>query len=124
MLLALLPSCLLLAPPELIQLTPQQFHEATTVQDTVLIDVHIPEQTHLDGTDALVPYNEIEENLEAFPEDHTAPLYLYCRSGHMVNVASRTLFQQGYTTIYNLDGGTIAWEEAGLPYGESEAGVD
>ncbi len=116
MLLPHLAACLLLAPAELVQLTPQDFHDAIDGQDVVLIDVHIPEQTHLEGTDALVPYNEIDTHLDAFPEDRDAPVYLYCRSGHMVNVASRALFDEGYTALYNLDGGTIAWEEAGLPY--------
>ncbi|HJN77129.1 MAG TPA: rhodanese-like domain-containing protein [Myxococcota bacterium] len=116
MLFASLSGCLLFAPPELIQLTPQEFHDATQGVDVVLVDVHIPEQTHIEGTDALVPYNEILDHLDEFPEDRSEPIYLYCRSGHMVNPASRDLFDEGYTTIYNLDGGTIAWEEASLPY--------
>ena len=32
--------------------------------DIFLVDVHIPEQQHIKGTDAFMPYNEIENNLD------------------------------------------------------------
>jgi rhodanese-related sulfurtransferase len=32
----------------------------------------------------------------------------------MVNVSARTLFEHGYTNVYNLGGGTQAWLEAGF----------
>lgn len=115
--LLLSTACLLRAPPELVQLTPHEFQEAVhSGEDVLLIDVHVPEQTHLSGTDALVPYDEVEEHVDEFPEDLDTPIYLYCRTGHMVNVAARTLLDEGHTSIFNLDGGTVAWEEAGLPY--------
>ena len=34
----------------------------------------------------------------------------------MVNVAARSLLDEGYTQLYNLDGGTKAWEAAGYGY--------
>ena len=110
-----LPACLLVAPKDLNQLDPDAFHQAL-LEDTgaFLVDVHVPEQEHLAGTDAFVPYREVEDRLDEFPEDLHQPIYLYCLSGHMVNIAARSLLDAGYTDLYNLDGGTQAWDDAGL----------
>lgn len=32
----------------------------------------------------------------------------------MSEIAARELVKQGYTHIWNLDGGMVAWEQAGL----------
>ena len=45
---------------------------------------------------------------------------MYCKTGHMVYVAARTLYKHGYTIIYNLDGGTVVWEDAGYGYDVSQ----
>lgn len=42
------------------------------------------------------------------------PVYVYCRSGHRSMIAARLLAREGYRVV-NLDGGIIAWTEAGLP---------
>jgi len=33
----------------------------------------------------------------------------------MSDIAAKTLIQLGYTNIWNLDGGMVAWENAGFP---------
>lgn len=78
-------------------------------EDIFLVDVHIPEQTHIDGTDAFIPYNEIEGNVGNLPEDKDIPLVVYCRSGSMSRIASEKLLDLGYTNVSNLDGGIKAW---------------
>jgi rhodanese-related sulfurtransferase len=84
-------------------------------KDFLLINVHIPYDGEIDGTDLFLPYNEIESNLDKLPEDKGAQLVVYCRSGGMSAIAARTLVKLGYTDVWNLDGGMIAWTEAGYP---------
>jgi hypothetical protein len=66
------------------------------------------------GTDHFIPYDEVGQHLASFPARRSTPIYLYCKSGRMVNVSARTLFEHGYTNVYNLGGGTQAWLEAGF----------
>ncbi|MCH7492574.1 rhodanese-like domain-containing protein [Patescibacteria group bacterium] len=80
-------------------------------EDIFLVDVHIPEQTHIDGTDAFIPYNEIEGNVSNLPEDKDTPLVVYCRSGSMSRIASEKLLDLGYINVSNLEGGINAWNK-------------
>jgi rhodanese-related sulfurtransferase len=43
------------------------------------------------------------------------PLYVMCRSGNRSTQACKKFLDAGYDQIVNVDGGTKAWEEAGLP---------
>lgn len=78
-------------------------------QDILLVDVHVPEQEHIPGTDQFIPFYRIGSNLDKFPADKSAPIYLYCKSGPMANWAARTLLDAGYSNLYNLQGGMDAW---------------
>jgi len=84
-------------------------------KDFLLINVHIPYEGEIEPTDLFIPYNEIEQNLDKLPPDRSTKLVLYCRSGGMGAIAARTLVKLGYTDVWNLDGGMIAWEQAGYP---------
>ena len=43
------------------------------------------------------------------------PLYVICRSGSRSTKACDAFVKAGYSNIVNVDGGTAAWESAGLP---------
>jgi rhodanese-related sulfurtransferase len=43
------------------------------------------------------------------------PLYLICRSGSRGRQACETFRAAGFTNVVNVEGGTLAWEQAGLP---------
>jgi len=66
-------------------------------------------------TDAFIPYDQVAQNIAKFPADKTAKIFLYCRSGRMSAIAAEELVARGYTNVWNLDGGMVAWETAGLP---------
>ena len=43
------------------------------------------------------------------------PLYVICRSGNRANQACEKILAAGFTNIVSVEGGTLAWEQAGLP---------
>ena len=82
-------------------------------KDIYLLDVHIPEQTHIEGTDNFIPFNEIEKSVSELPEDRNTEIIVYCRSGNMSEAASQKLVDLGYKNVKNLKGGINAWKARG-----------
>lgn len=84
-------------------------------KDFPLINVHVPYEGEIAGTDLFLPFDRIEAKLAELPADRKAKLVLYCRSGSMSATAARALVRLGYTDVWNLDGGMIAWKQTGHP---------
>jgi phage shock protein E len=85
-------------------------------KDFVFINVHIPFEGIIADTDLSLPYNEITDpaNLVQLPADRNAKIVLYCRSGRMSQIAAEALVKLGYTSIWDLAGGMVEWEQAGF----------
>ncbi len=47
--------------------------------------------------------------------DKSKTYAVYCHSGSRSGVATQDMADAGFTSIYNLDGGIIAWQQAGGP---------
>lgn len=80
-----------------------------------LINVHIPYEGELPGTDAFIAFDRIARQRNRLPQDKAAAVAIYCMSGRMSEVASRTLRDLGYTNVTELRGGMSAWQRAGFP---------
>jgi rhodanese-related sulfurtransferase len=82
--------------------------------DFTVVNVHIPYEGKIEGTDYNVAYNDLDALKTTLP-DKDAPIILYCRSGNMSEQAAQDLAELGYTQIYDVPGGMIAWESSGYP---------
>lgn len=61
----------------------------------------------------LVPLSEFGDRFESLPRDR--PLLVMCAAGRRSLVAATHLAAHGYTDVTNVEGGIIAWRDAGLP---------
>ena len=77
--------------------TPEEFTEGH-IEGAVLIDIYEP--TFADDVDAL---------------DREVPYVVYCRSGNRSGQATALMGDLGFESVQDVDGGVVAWTEAGLP---------
>ena len=104
--------------PNVETVTPQIFEQRQTGDSTaLLLDVRTPEeyaQGHLKGAMLLnwLDRSAFEEGAKSLPQGRT--LYVYCRSGKRSAAAAGYLARQGFKVV-DMEGGYLAWTEAGLP---------
>ncbi len=84
-----------------------------------LIDVRTPaeyQEIHAESA-RLVPLNSLDPEaiIRARSGLEGDPLYTICRSGGRGRQAAEKFHAAGYTYVVNVEGGTLAWERAGLP---------
>ncbi len=84
-------------------------------KDFFFVNVHIPYQGEVAGTDAFIPFDKVEQHLDRLPARKDVKIVLYCMSDRMSTIAAETLVGLGYTDIWNLQGGMVAWGKLGYP---------
>jgi rhodanese-related sulfurtransferase len=67
---------------------------------------------HIPGA-RLLPLDEIPRRLSRI--DRTSPVVLVCRTGKRSARARETLATAGFDQTFELTGGVLAWQQAGLP---------
>ncbi len=96
------------------RVSPAELNAMLKSKDFPLINVHIPYEGELEGTDGFIPFDKIVGELDRLPADKSAKVVLYCRSGRMSTEAAQALVKLGYTNIWELGGGMIAWDTDGF----------
>ena len=57
----------------------------------------------------MIPLSELPERLEEIPRDRE--IVVYCRSGIRSETAARMLVEEGFSSVFNLVGGILAWAD-------------
>jgi rhodanese-related sulfurtransferase len=96
-----------------VNISVDQFVEMLKKKDFVLINVHIPYEGEIPGTDLFIPYNAIDQYKEKLPRQKDAGIVVYCKTGPMSTIAAEKLVSMGYTNVFNFQGGMRAWERSG-----------
>lgn len=96
-------------------LSVDEFEIKTTEAGVQLIDVRTPEEFnsgHLEGAiNADISSGVFEERSKEL--DKNKPVLVYCLSGGRSSAAAGYLEDNGFTQIYNLTGGMMAWNASG-----------
>jgi rhodanese-related sulfurtransferase len=98
-----------------VNITPQELQSMLSGDDFLLVNVYAGDMGEIEGTDLFIPYDQITGRQDELPSQHESQVVLYCRRGRSSVIAATTLLSLGYTDVWNLDGGMMAWEEAGYP---------
>jgi glyoxylase-like metal-dependent hydrolase (beta-lactamase superfamily II) len=85
--------------------------------DLVMLDVRerdAYEEDHIPGA-RLLPRGQLELRVNQDLPDPTPRILVYCEVGRISTLAAATLREMGYQRAVALDGGMMAWREAGFP---------
>jgi phage shock protein E len=94
------------------QADPASFELLMAAPGAVVVNVHVPQQGAIPGTDASIPYNEITGH-PSLPTVLDTPILVYCETGRMSSIAGEKLIAAGYSDVTQLTGGMQAWQASG-----------
>lgn len=83
----------------------------------VIIDVRTPEEFaegYIDGAQ-LIDFKAADFRDIISKLDRDVAYFVYCRSGNRSGQATAIMNELGFTNVYDLDGGIVAWAQAGAP---------
>ncbi|RME48772.1 MAG: rhodanese-like domain-containing protein [Chloroflexi bacterium] len=78
-----------------------------------VIDVREPDEFaagHIEGA-VNIPLRTLTRQLNRLPDSKTMPILVYCHSQKRATHALVILRELGYTQVYNLEGGIVAYQE-------------
>lgn len=96
------------------QITVEKAKEAVEGKDVQFIDVRTVEEYksgHAPKTVNL-PLDSLEQSLAKL--DKSKPVYVICQTGRRSQKGAEILEKNGFKELYNIEGGTSAWESAGF----------
>jgi len=86
-------------------------------QGAILVDVREDEERAQGMAEGAlgVPMDILQASAAEYLPDTQSTILLICRSGQRSNQVAAQLLQQGYTRVFSVQGGTLRWQEEGLP---------
>jgi rhodanese-related sulfurtransferase len=99
----------------LARLSPAEVVDLMAKTDPIVINVHIPYEGDIPGTDTSIPYDDVDALDAYLHQDHCAEILLVCKSGGMSKSAGDKLIKLGYLRVRDLAGGMVAWQASGYP---------
>lgn len=105
-----------LPPASLGVVSPAALHAELASKDFLLINVHVPYDGQIPGTDVHISYLDVDALAERLGAAPGAEAVLYCLTNFMSVRAGEDLVARGYRNLRYLDGGMIAWKAAGYPF--------
>ncbi len=96
--------------------TPNQAAQLFSDKEAVIVDVREQaewDEQHIDGA-IFIPLNQVESRMSELAQYKDSPIIVQCRSGKRSNIAGAKLIDAGFTKVYNLEGGILAWDKQGL----------
>jgi len=63
----------------------------------------------------LVPLGQVKDGIKTLEKFRNQAIVVSCRSGNRSGTACGILRKAGFTRVYNLSGGMIAWQKAQMP---------
>ena len=101
---------------EMESISPKEAAAMNTGKEAIIVDVredtewneqHIPGAIH-------IPLAQLNERLSELKQYKDSPVITQCRSGRRSAQAFDVLKSAGFSKVYNMDGGIIAWDKAKL----------
>jgi rhodanese-related sulfurtransferase len=99
------------------QISPQEAVLLFNHEDALVLDVREPSEWS-DGhiiKAKHIPLSQLKTRLPDLEKFKNKPIVTVCRSGNRSGSACGTLKKAGFENVFNLAGGMLAWEQAGLP---------
>jgi rhodanese-related sulfurtransferase len=109
-------------------ISPKELHDLHQQETQVdLIDVRTPiefREIHASlarniPLESLDPHAVMKQRNGAAEE----PLYVICQSGSRGSQACEQFIKEGYANVVNVEGGTMTWDESGLPVNRGKKAI-
>jgi rhodanese-related sulfurtransferase len=95
-------------------ISPKELNDKNDIQ---LIDVRTPKEHaegHIENSLNINYYDDSFIKDMSAKLDKSKPIYIYCRSGGRSGKAAKKLKAEGFTKVYDLEGGFINWTKNDL----------
>ncbi len=84
--------------------------------EAILVDVREPGENRAESIPSAQLLSLGQVSLQTLPDSEEKKIVIHCRSGQRSRTACETLLAQNpKLDIYNLEGGLLAWKQAGFP---------